>query len=118
MPGPSLGTNLSGLADWATNYPFVNQFLMTRDWFTQSSTQWNSNQAHLLDLDENGWVRAFTADGSPAPFQSVATIWQTNGSTFRPGSRAKSRVSPRSARTSAAMSKSWVSRRKCVASTA
>lgn len=85
MPGPSLGTNLSGLADWATNYPFVNQFLMTRDWFTQSSTQWNSNQAHLLELDENGWVRAFTADGSPAPFQSVATIWQTNGSTFRPG---------------------------------
>ena len=85
MAGPSLGTNLSGLDDWSTSYPFVNQFLMTRGWFTQSATEWDSGDAGLLDLDANGWVRGFTDDGTAPPFQNVASIWQTNGTIFRPG---------------------------------
>ncbi len=85
MAGPSLGTNLSGLEDWSTSFPFVNQFQMTRAWFTQSAGEFDTGQAGLLDLDENGWVRGFTRDGSPAPFDHVGTIWQTNGQIWRPG---------------------------------
>ena len=85
MAGPSLGMNLGGLADWSTSYPFVNQFLMTRDWFTQTDSQWDSGQADLLDLDANGWVRGFTEDDGAAPFRNVGTIWQTNGTVFHPG---------------------------------
>ena len=85
MAGPSLGMNLGGLADWSTSYPFVNQFLMTRDWFTQSDGQFDTGQAAVPDLDANGWVQGFTRDGAPAPFDRVATIWQTKGTYWRPG---------------------------------
>lgn len=79
MPGPSLGTNMAGLVDWSTAFPFLDLFRMSRDWFTQTDGQFNSGQAGLLDLDENGWIRGFTQDGSPAPFDRVATILFTGG---------------------------------------
>ncbi|MES2667700.1 MAG: calcium-binding protein [Pseudomonadota bacterium] len=85
MTGPSLGTNLSGLEDWSTSFAFVNQFQMTRNWFTQSATEWDTGDARRLDLDENGWVRGFTRNGSEPPFDHVSTIWQTNGQEWRPG---------------------------------
>lgn len=85
MPGPSLGTNLSGLVDWATSFPFVNQFLMTRPWFTQSGNVFDTGQAGLLDLDANGWVRDFTRDGTAAPFDRVSTIWNTSDGYQRDG---------------------------------
>ena len=85
MAGPSLGTNLSGPEDWSTSYPFVNQFLMTRNWFTQSDTEWDSGDAALLDLDASGWVRGVTQDDAAAPFRNMGTIWQSNGEVFRPG---------------------------------
>ncbi len=34
MPGPSLGINLSSLADWSTAFPFIDHFKMSRPWFT------------------------------------------------------------------------------------
>jgi Ca2+-binding RTX toxin-like protein len=85
MPGPSLGTNLSGVVDWSTSFPFVNQFLMTRPWFTQSGNQWDTGQAGLLDLDANGWIRDFTRTGGPAPFDRVSTIWNTSDGYQRDG---------------------------------
>lgn len=80
MAGPSLGTNLSGLVDWSTGFPFVNQFLMSRSWYTQTDESFDTGQADLLQLDARGWVEAFTADGSAAPFQRVATILNTSDS--------------------------------------
>ena len=85
MPGPSLGINLSGLADWNTAFPFLNLFQMSRPWYTQTDSQFDTGQAGLLDLDGNGWVRGFTADGSAAPFDRVATILNTGGVAPRPG---------------------------------
>ena len=85
MPGPSLGINLSGLADWNTAFPFLNLFQMSRPWYTQTDSQFDTGQAGLLDLDANGWVRGFTADGSAAPFDRVATILNTGGVAPRPG---------------------------------
>lgn len=85
MPGPPLGTNLSGLVDWATSFPFGNQFLMTRPWFTQSGNIGDTGQAGMLDLDANGWIRDFTRDGSAAPFDRVSTIWNTSDGYQRDG---------------------------------
>ena len=85
MPGPSLGTNLSGVVDWSTSFPFVNQFLMTRPWFTQSGTVFDTGQAGMLDLDANGWIRDFTRNGTAAPFDRVSTIWNTSDGYQRDG---------------------------------
>lgn len=85
MAGPSLGINLSGIVDWGTSAPFVNLFQTSRAWFTQRDGVFNTEHAGLLDLDSNGYVRAFTQDGSVAPFTSVGTIWNTNPGYLRDG---------------------------------
>lgn len=85
MAGPSLGINLSGLADWNTAFPFLDLFRQSRPWYTQTDGVFDTGQAGLLDLDDRGWLRAFTADGSPAPFDRVATIVNTGEVGPRPG---------------------------------
>ncbi|WP_210528112.1 hypothetical protein [Rubellimicrobium arenae] len=84
--GPSLGTNLSSLNDWSTEFPFIDLFKMSRPWFTQTQGTWDTGEAGLLDLDEHGWVRRLTRDGSPAPFERVSTVWTTAGNYLRKGS--------------------------------
>ncbi|MEH7829251.1 M10 family metallopeptidase C-terminal domain-containing protein [Gemmobacter denitrificans] len=79
MPGPSLGTNLHGLVDWTTAFPFLDMFRLSRPWYTQSDSAFDTGHAALLDLDEAGWVRGFTRDGSAAPFDRVSTILFTGG---------------------------------------
>lgn len=74
MAGPSLGTNMHALVDWSTAFPFIDHFRMSRSWYTQSATEFDTGDAAMLDLDSRGWLRGFTADGSPAPFDRVATI--------------------------------------------
>ncbi|MCX7958764.1 MAG: cellulose-binding protein [Deltaproteobacteria bacterium] len=49
-----LGTNLDGLNDWSSVYPFVNVFRMARAWISGSSSQWDDGRP--LSLDDNGWV--------------------------------------------------------------
>lgn len=85
MPGPSLGTNLGALVDWSTAHPFVNLMAMSRPWYTQTDRVFDTGQAHLLDLDADGWVRGFTRDGSAAPFDRVATILNTGDVPMRAG---------------------------------
>ncbi len=85
MPGPSLGTNLTGLVDWTTAFPFIDLMKTSRSWYTQSDTEFDSGDGALLDLDANGWVRDFTRNGSAPPFDHVSTILNTSGQLFRPG---------------------------------
>ncbi|WP_210527442.1 calcium-binding protein [Rubellimicrobium arenae] len=85
MAGPSLGTNLSGIVDWSTAFPFVDLFRMSRPWYTQSDDVFDTGQAGMLDLDAKGWVRGFTRDGSAAPFDRVSTILNTAGDYLREG---------------------------------
>jgi hypothetical protein len=87
MSGPSLGTNLAALTDWSTSFAFVDQFKMTRPWYTQSETIFDTGHHRLLDVDEQGWIRGFTRDGRPAPFDHVSTIWNTTDGHARPGLR-------------------------------
>lgn len=55
-----LGTNLSGLRDWSTEWPFVDAFRTSRVWISGSAGQWDDGRA--LDLDEHGWVRSLQTD--------------------------------------------------------
>lgn len=52
-----IGVNLNGLSDWGTEQPFVDFFLCSRDWISQSTlkdSKWGSGVQ--LTLDKYGWV--------------------------------------------------------------
>ncbi len=52
---PSLGTNLSGPADWNTELPFVDVFRLSRSWISQKQGEaWGKGPK--LELDKHGWV--------------------------------------------------------------
>ncbi len=58
-----LGMNLSGIADWNSELPFVDVFKTSRPWISQSKGHaWGQGPA--LDLDENGWVKKLLPDCS------------------------------------------------------
>ena len=56
MPAQSrLGINLSGPADWSTDYPFVDVFRLSRKWISQNAgAKWG--QGPELACDANGWI--------------------------------------------------------------
>jgi hypothetical protein len=56
-----LGMNLSGPADWNTEYPFVDVFRLSRQWISQRQGQgWGRGPA--LELDAHGWVKRLDPD--------------------------------------------------------
>jgi len=68
VPGPStafgaplaqtarapLGTNLARIDEWSGEYPFVNAFRQSRQWFSGTWSQWEDGRA--LSLNSDGWV--------------------------------------------------------------
>jgi hypothetical protein len=73
----AIGTNLDGIADWSTQRPFLDAFKSSRDWLTQEGFTWDTQESDLLDIDENGWVRALPASEDTASYDSVGTILYT-----------------------------------------
>lgn len=70
-----LGTNLEAVEDFAAAYPFTDFFKQSRPWITASQTVFDTDDANLLDLDADGWVRtlpACTAD--PQQFCRARTV--------------------------------------------
>ncbi|MGL5083807.1 MAG: cellulose-binding protein [Microcoleaceae cyanobacterium] len=53
-----MGTNLAGIAEWSTQYPFTDYFKSSRDWITHGQDTWDTDEANKLSLDENGWVKS------------------------------------------------------------
>ena len=51
-----LGSNLAGIADWSTQYPFLNYFKSSRDWITHTDSTWNTREGDKLRVDGDGWV--------------------------------------------------------------
>lgn len=45
------GIGLQGLADWSSQYPFLDQMKLSRDWF-----DWERRSADGIGLDKHGWV--------------------------------------------------------------
>ena len=70
-----VGTNLSFVADWSSNYPFVDAFKASRSWIPQNAQNWDTGEAHLLDLDAFGWVRSLPAtDTITTSYRFVGTL--------------------------------------------
>jgi hypothetical protein len=77
-----LGANLSPIADWSSEWAFVDAFKSSRPWIPQCNSWqqsdcisgWDTNEYDLLDLDEQGWVRSLPLpEGSPR-FWYVGTL--------------------------------------------
>jgi hypothetical protein len=66
---PRMGTNLSQLVDWNSEFPLVDIFKWTRDWISQTKdAAWGAGSA--LELDENGWIKRLPANGFATTFLS------------------------------------------------
>jgi hypothetical protein len=56
-----LGMNLSGPADWSTEYAFVDVFRLSRKWISQrKGAPWGKGPE--LERDDNGWVKRLDPD--------------------------------------------------------
>ena len=60
-----LGVNLSGIANWSPQLPFLDHFKSSRLWITQCTKsdpgcqgEWDTEEEELLDLDQAGWVKS------------------------------------------------------------
>lgn len=54
----AIGTNLTRVRDWFSEYAFVDEFKRARPWFSGSPGRKGWNDTRKLDLDENGWPRS------------------------------------------------------------
>ncbi len=56
-----LGMNLAGLADWSTEFPFVDVLRLSRKWISQrKGTPWGKGPE--LERDANGWIKRLEPD--------------------------------------------------------
>jgi hypothetical protein len=78
----SIGTNLSPVVDWSSEWPFVDAFKTSRAWLTQCNSWqqsdclagWDTGEEHLLDLDSSGWVRSLPAPTDSPQYWFVGTL--------------------------------------------
>jgi hypothetical protein len=71
VPHPSLGTNLTAVADYGRELPFVDVFRMARTWIPQiQGGNWGAGPS--LQLDANGWIKSLQ------PGQYAETIFLDN----------------------------------------
>lgn len=72
-PGPSLGLNLTGVADWSSEQPFLDHMKTARPWNAGTSEQWETwtNQQLAAEgyLSPEGWPRELPPGATS--FQSV-----------------------------------------------
>ncbi|MCK6545323.1 hypothetical protein L6R52_05595 [Myxococcota bacterium] len=79
-----LGSNLHFFRDWASEWTTVDAFKQSRPWYTQchwlggqpdctTQNAFDTEEAHLLDLDADGWVRSLPRPSDPPRFWTVAT---------------------------------------------
>ncbi|MFW5439232.1 MAG: hypothetical protein ACKE5M_00915 [Methylophilaceae bacterium] len=62
-----LGVNLSGIADWGTEFPFVDLFKQSRAWFVEGKEPEDSG----LTIDADGWVTQLPNDVEASTIISV-----------------------------------------------
>jgi hypothetical protein len=81
----ALGTNLTEVTDYSHQNAFIDIFRSSRSWLTQCradvdpgcapSLAFDTGEAHLINLDSNGWVQSLPSPGDQPIFTSVATFW-------------------------------------------
>lgn len=52
----AIGSNVSPIWDWSTEWPFVDAFRTSRPWISGTAASWEDQQP--LDLDSSGWVKS------------------------------------------------------------
>lgn len=74
LDNPSLAFGLSGISDWGTGRPFVNQMLTARPWFAAKAGEWSTIESDALIaggyVDDEGWVTSM-----PPGMETIRTIW-------------------------------------------
>lgn len=77
----SLGTNLNHIADWSTEFPFLDAFKTSRKWITQCASgeprcngSWDTHEFDKLDLDEHGWVKSLPLPEDAPEYTRVGTL--------------------------------------------
>jgi hypothetical protein len=73
----NIGTNLGGIADWSTEFPFVDLMKSARPWVSVSSTTWDDGRP--LATDSDGWVTSLLED------QGATTVFLTSMTKFPEG---------------------------------
>lgn len=69
-----LGTNLVGIRDYSTQYPFLDYFKSSRPWITHGSSTWDTSERDKLNLDEHGWVKSLPTPEDNLQYTSVGTL--------------------------------------------
>lgn len=77
-----LGTHVDFLVDWSTELPLVDVFKPSRPWVplcipdeqADCDTWWDTGEADLIDVDEDGWVRSLPAAEDAPVFWQVGTL--------------------------------------------
>lgn len=80
-----VGTNLSGIEYYSSQLPFFNEFYSSHPWLTQRIGAWDTKESHLLDLDEQGWVKSLPSSLSEAQYDRVSTLLFRNHGSYSPG---------------------------------
>jgi hypothetical protein len=77
----AVGTNLTGIADWSTQLPFLDAMKSSRRWITKCvetdpgcTGQWSTDEGDQLALDEHGWPTSLPAPEDPPIFTRVGTL--------------------------------------------
>lgn len=76
-----LGINLTAVADWSSELPFLDSFKTARFWLTQCrsgepgcTNEWDSSEQDQLDLDDQGWVKSLPAPEDAPQYTRVGTL--------------------------------------------
>ena len=87
-PRAGVGTNLTQVSYFSTEYPTIDFMKRAGGWLTQCSvyinkdcktSPWDSGEEAQLDLDANGWVKSLPATGSSSVYRYVSTIINSGG---------------------------------------
>jgi hypothetical protein len=62
-----LGINLGGVNYYASEMPFINDFLLASQWLThEDGGAWDTNEQKYLNLDADGWPKTLTTVNEPS----------------------------------------------------
>jgi hypothetical protein len=74
LADPTLALGVSGLSDWETGRPFIDQMMTARGWFGAAEGDWETMSTGDLIaggyVDEDGWVTRL-----PPGISVIRTIW-------------------------------------------
>jgi len=73
-PDTNIGTNLNGVRDWSTQYPFTDFFKSARSWVPGNPKVWDTGERSKFDLDSQGWIRSLPSPDSGTQFTYVTTL--------------------------------------------